>query len=149
MSAACRIPPFWQEKPFKTPQSPSFYPTGLTFMTLFFFFYIHPRQVWPFGWECSSHSHLRQWGLDLSQSLRIGTRRTSEHVRPKPFPAWLWGLQWKIVHLMPGDRHIHQRRRAPACPLSAAYSLFRSEMQKQLTYWIVVEERWRVLLLLL
>lgn len=90
-----------------------------------------------------------QWGLDLSQSLRIGTPCTSAHVRSEPSPAWLWGLQWKIVHLMPGDRHIHQRREAPACPLSSAYSLFRSEMQKQLTYWIVVEERWRVLLLLL
>lgn len=61
---------------------------------------------------------LQTLGLDLSQSLRIGTPCTSERVRPEPSPAWLWGLQWKIVHLMPADRYIHQRSWDPACPLS-------------------------------
>lgn len=63
MSAACRIPPFWWGKPFNTPQSPPLYPPWLIFRVSFFVvFYIHPWQVWPFGWDCSSRSHSQTVG---------------------------------------------------------------------------------------
>lgn len=35
---------------------------GLYLGSLFFVFYIHPWQVWPFGWDCRSRSHSQTVG---------------------------------------------------------------------------------------
>lgn len=48
---------------------------------------------------------------------------TNAHVRPWLSAAWPKGPLWKIEHLMPADRDIHQRTRAPACLLCVLPSL--------------------------
>lgn len=74
------------------------------------------------------------------------------HVRPKLSPAWPKGLLWKIEHLMPGDRDIHQRPGPPpACFVCCLPSLILYTVPRCWSHSLIsgIKEGWDILLVLL